>query len=589
MGLNGKVDGWIKSAVSMTRRRRTCSGNRVAPKNMLAIFAAISAMLLVDVTAHDRGFISIALAGGRGAQGNNGANNGNAGGNGNGNNGLGNANNGQGEASGAPFALGDNDQANNRAPSGVDLHGSDKAAAWPDGKHLDLGEKTENWSDYLAPRLDLNEFGRTKDRSAEGVASQKTPKLRGVETRAKDSPRTAQKTDIAIDPMSYSHEQVLAIDLTSAALSRARSLGFKVVEVDENAGGVTTLAVPPEIDALDAIELLKRDLPGEHFSLNRIYRLYHPATGGENDEAQHTEPSTFEQSKRCKDDRCYGRDLISWKSSLAPCARGLKVGVIDTEIDLRHPAFGGRNIIAKRFVPGGNRLAQMWHGTAVLSILGGNPESGTPGLVPDAAFFAASVFFMGDKGDTATNTLTLLKALDWMASANVKLINMSFTGPKDELMQARIENMSDRGFIFVAAAGNDGPTADPAYPAAYPQVIAVTAVGKDLRGYPYANRGPHIDIAGPGVGIWTAVPDAREGYRSGTSFAAPFATAVLSLIGQEGVLGPKEGILQKVKTTQLGFQSKNPIYGRGLVQAPQTCPGSTGRVAGSGQTNGSQH
>jgi subtilisin family serine protease len=139
--------------------------------------------------------------------------------------------------------------------------------------------------------------------------------------------------------------------------------------------------------------------------------------------------------------------------------------------------------------------------------------------------------------------------------------------------------MSAQGFVFVAAAGNDGPAADPAYPAAYPQVIAVTAVGKDMRNYPYANRGPHIDVAAPGVGVWTAVPGSREGYRSGTSFAAPFATAVLSLVSQDRPITRKETLLEEAKISPLSPRGGDPIYGRGLLQAPQTCFPGTGRIA----------
>ena len=115
----------------------------------------------------------------------------------------------------------------------------------------------------------------------------------------------------------------------------------------------------------------------------------------------------------------------------------------------------------------------------------------------------------------ATDTISLLKALEWMKANDVKLINMSFAGPRDELVKDEIEELSSKGITFVAAAGNEGPAAEPAYPAAYPQVIAVTAVTKDLHNYRYANRGDHIDVAAPGVDIWTAVPGGREGFTLG--------------------------------------------------------------------------
>ena len=74
--------------------------------------------------------------------------------------------------------------------------------------------------------------------------------------------------------------------------------------------------------------------------------------------------------------------------------------------------------------------APNWHGTAVLSLLAGGPVTNTPGLIPDAEFFAANVFYSDERGDMAADTISLLKALDWMKKFDVKLINMSFSGPR---------------------------------------------------------------------------------------------------------------------------------------------------------------
>ena len=188
----------------------------------------------------------------------------------------------------------------------------------------------------------------------------------------------------------------------------------------------------------------------------------------------------------------------------------------------------------------------------------------------------AGIFYADEDGESVTDTVAFLNALDWMADSGVRLVNMSFTGPRDDLVQKKIESMSARGVVFAAAAGNEGPAAEPAYPAAYPQVIAVTAVTKELRNYPYANRGDHIDIAAPGVGIWTAWPDAKEGYRSGTSFASPLVTGVLAIYPPDVLRSPKKSLLDRVGVTDLG---PRPIYGRGLLQAPSACQGNTSEVA----------
>jgi hypothetical protein len=103
------------------------------------------------------------------------------------------------------------------------------------------------------------------------------------------------------------------------------------------------LTTPNGMDAPEAMQSLKKDLPQQHFHLNRIYRLYHPAMKRE-EKGQPTEPATLGETKRCCSDRCYGRAAIHWKDELAACARDVSVGIIDTGVDLRHPAFGDGSI-----------------------------------------------------------------------------------------------------------------------------------------------------------------------------------------------------------------------------------------------------
>jgi subtilisin family serine protease len=368
---------------------------------------------------------------------------------------------------------------------------------------------------------------------------------------------------------------VLAVGADQASIDRAQALGFKadpLMNSEASDHTIVRFTVPPGLDAIRGQDLLSKELPGQRFELNRVYRLYRASAREEPVTLDKSLPPTVPgNTPTCAANRCFAREVMGWKDTLSQCARGLKVGVIDTDIDEAHPTFSGRHIHRFDFAPDGRLPAPNWHGTAVLSLLAGSPVTSTPGLIPDADFYAANVFYSDEHGDMAADTISLLKALDWMKKFDVKLINMSFSGPPDALVGDAIARMSDSGVIFVAAAGNEGPTAEPSYPAAYPQVIAVTAVTKDLRNYRYANRGPHIEFSAPGVDIWTAAPGASAGFHSGTSFAAPHVTAVLAVEPPEALQEGKADLLDNLAVMDLGKEGRDPVYGRGLLLAPSEC------------------
>src|SRR5690606_34287671 len=119
-----------------------------------------------------------------------------------------------------------------------------------------------------------------------------------------------------------------------------------------------------------------------------------------------------------------------------------------------------------------------------------------------------------------------------------------------------------------------GPTAAPSYPAAYPHVIAVTAVNRDGENYRSANRGGYIDVSAPGVDILTALPHAQQGYRTGTSFAVPFVTAILATRGgaQQAFAQSEQELVAQLVDQDLGPPGRDPTYGVGLVRAPERCP-----------------
>jgi subtilisin family serine protease len=155
------------------------------------------------------------------------------------------------------------------------------------------------------------------------------------------------------------------------------------------------------------------------------------------------------------------------------------------------------------------------------------------------------------------------------ADRAAELMNMSFTGPIDPLLERIVKNAAAKGVIFIAAAGNNGPKAPPVYPAAYPEVIAVTATDEKDELYGKANRGAYICIAAPGVDI--VAPALKKGYglSSGTSMAAAHVSGVVALLlERDGKLdwSGARAILSR-SARKPGASGAVEAFGAGIVDA----------------------
>lgn len=354
---------------------------------------------------------------------------------------------------------------------------------------------------------------------------------------------------------SFKQHEVLALNANAATLTKARRLGFRLASKSNFPNlsvAVAQLKTPEGMSAKQARRLLATEMPRNGFSLNHTYRVANHDT--------------------CDGNRCFGTAAIEWRDELARCSHGLKIGVIDTGLDLAHRTFTGRRIHVGEFIQAGRPKGTTDHGTGVVALLAGHPDSHTPGLLPEAEIYVADVFHEDSSREPVADTVSLLKALDWMSAWQVKIINMSITGPKDELVEKAIHKLTAKGTIIVAAAGNNGPHAPPRFPAAYDPVVSVTAVDKRLRVYRHANRGNYIDVAAPGVGVWTAAPNDRATFKTGTSFAAPYVTAILAL-AQADARKQRSGaqLVKKLPRRDLGPEGPDKIYGEGLLLAPDKC------------------
>jgi len=205
---------------------------------------------------------------------------------------------------------------------------------------------------------------------------------------------------------------------------------------------------------------------------------------------------------------------------LATGAR-IKIAVIDSEIDATHPELQGA--VETEFKVVGNSGGPDKHGTAIAGAIVSHGD--LLGVAPAARILAVTAF--SDAGGT---TLTITRGINWSFQSGARIINMSFAGPEDPLLHREVTAAYNRGLVLVAAAGNAGADSPPMYPAAYPEVIAVTATDSDDRVLQQANTGRYVAIAAPGVEIVAPHPGRTYQFSTGTSIAAAHVSGVAALL-----------------------------------------------------------
>jgi subtilisin family serine protease len=240
------------------------------------------------------------------------------------------------------------------------------------------------------------------------------------------------------------------------------------------------------------------------------------------------------------------------------------VAVIDSGIDGNHPELAGS--IAGAFDALSTPAAAHQHGTAIASLIAAHGR--LMGSAPGAKILAARAFDPKDAGAEGT-TFSILKSLDWAAAQGARVINMSFAGPADPAIHRSLEAARKKGIVLVAAAGNAGAKSAPLFPAADPNVIAVSATDADDRLFEQSNRGRHITVAAPGAQILVAIPDNRYEMSSGTSYAAAEVSGIVALMLQRkpDLTPDKVKAILRATARDIGPKGPDPMFGAGLADA----------------------
>ncbi|QKG85180.1 S8 family peptidase [Kroppenstedtia pulmonis] len=249
--------------------------------------------------------------------------------------------------------------------------------------------------------------------------------------------------------------------------------------------------------------------------------------------------------------------------------KGVRVGIVDTGIDLHHPDLrqnirGGVNLVQKGALP----CDDHGHGTHVAGIVAARGHPGKViGVAPSASLYAIKV--LNIKGFCTVTTL--IQAIDWGIKHKMDILNLSLGGGKamPKVLIRAIQTAYRHGVLVVAAAGNSGNKAGTGdtvqTPARIPYSVAVSALDRGNRRSSFSATGPSLDIAAPGVEILSTYRYGKYALLQGTSQAAPHVSGALAVYKQRFPRATPT-VLKKMLLSQAIPLKKKHLTGAGLVR-----------------------
>ncbi len=325
---------------------------------------------------------------------------------------------------------------------------------------------------------------------------------------------------------------VVATGVDEEMIARAAKEGFRLIDRELVEGidlDIARFAVPEGNSLARAQKKLSKLLPEAEVDADHIYFTSGP-----------------------------GGTLSATALAMAATPGQARLGLIDGGV-AAHPSVAGR--VEQRGFAAGAPYASR-HGTAVASLLIGSGS--VRGAASGQRLLAADVYGTDPAGGNAS---AIARALGWLVQRGAAVTTISLVGPDNKLLASAVSRAQQRGMLIVAAVGNDGPAAPPAYPASYKGVFAVTGVDARNRVLPEAGRTQHIDFAAPGDAVLAATDVDTTDRLRGTSFAAPLVGGRLALRYPAPAIdriGPAVSALV-FEARDLGKKGRDKIYGHGLI------------------------
>ncbi|MGP1253764.1 MAG: S8 family serine peptidase [Kiloniellales bacterium] len=266
---------------------------------------------------------------------------------------------------------------------------------------------------------------------------------------------------------------------------------------------------------------------------------------------------------------------------------GIRLAVLDTGLDLQHPDYRERRVVSRSFVPGEDVDDLQGHGTHCAGTAAGRPvDSNTPryGVAPQAELYIGKV--LNNRG--AGRERDILAGMAWAVGEGCEVISMSLGAAVrrgetyNTLYEREAQAALSAGSLIVAAAGNEsarssGYIAPVGMPANSPSILAVAALDQALEVAEFSSGGINagidgggaVDLAAPGVGVFSSLPLPREyGSLRGTSMACPHVAGCAALWAESDPALRGQALWDSLTGSAAPLSAPERDVGKGLVQAP---------------------
>jgi subtilisin family serine protease len=360
-------------------------------------------------------------------------------------------------------------------------------------------------------RRTLEDTAEPVVRAATRLLEERTDRLTRLVRRNRD----IIEVDIQGEPARRG--ELLVLDPSAADLALIRAAGVGVAEAEPlDALGITIvrLALPEGMSLTEGQRLLAARVPGAEIAADNLHFQSGSTVAGAAAQA------------------ASGGATIATPVGMIDGAPGRAVAVTAT----------------RGFAKGAPLASN--HGSAIASLL-------RQASVRDIR--VADVYGSDPAGGSA---LAIARALSWLTGNGAKVVSISLVGPRNAVLEKAIAATRRRGVVVVAAVGNDGPAAPPAYPASYPGVLAVTGVDGNNHALIEAGRALHLDYAAPAADMRAANAKGKRIKVRGTSFATPLVAARAAAALQAGG-NPLPKLNREAE--DLGPRGHDDTYGRGLL------------------------